>query len=238
MKKIILSICFILNISLFLIGETGIKFEKNIINLGIIDEGQAVQVNFVFENIGDEVLVIKKINTSCGCIRKRLGKREYDPGEKGKIEIIFNSQEKLGRINEPIIIFTNTEKKYHQLLLIGNVIRKNFAYASLSARKVDFGKVELGKVSIKEIVIENIGKRGMRILEITNSPQIIIECMEIRLLPNEKCPIILTFKPKETGDFNTFIKIRTSALKGKHLTIHAVGQVTDKIEVNANIVDD
>ena len=95
MKKLTIILSMVI-FMLPIFGEVKIQFEKETIDIGYVDEGQAVQISFKFENVGDELLIIKKINTSCGCLRKRLKKREFEPGEKGKIDIIFNSQGKLG----------------------------------------------------------------------------------------------------------------------------------------------
>ena len=80
-----------------------IKFEEEDFNFGIIIEGEKVQHSYKFENTGKSDLIISDVQTSCGCTSsKNFTKKPLKPGEKGEIEIEFDSTEKSGNIKKII----------------------------------------------------------------------------------------------------------------------------------------
>jgi|GEM_PF-547880 len=230
MKKII-PVIVLLALSPLLPAQPRITFEQAVLNLGVVDEGERVRLVFPFENSGSEILIIKRIDTSCGCIRNMTDQREYQPGEKGKLELIYNSQGRLGRITEQVVVFANTEEKFYRLQIEGTVIRKNYAQARIPAGmgRVDFGPVLLGQRATREVTLENIGSRGLRIIEVTVNPQVTCEFSRIRLDPNQSAAITITLVPLEKGELDTFVEIRTSALKGKNITIHILAEIVEEL---------
>ena len=60
-------------------GQANAIFEKSTINFGSVNSGENVQVEFKFKNVGNEVLILKNISTSCGCTAARIEKKEYIP---------------------------------------------------------------------------------------------------------------------------------------------------------------
>jgi hypothetical protein len=212
-------------------AQPRIRFENNTLQIGVIDEGDFVDLEFAFENVGDETLLIKRIDTSCGCIRSILDKREYAPGEKGILKLIYNSQGRLGRINEQVVVIANSEARFHRLQIEGTVTRKNYAHAALPVemRRVEFGEVLPGTEHRQEIRMENIGTRALRVIEVTVSPQVMVRFSRTRLEPGESAALTIIFTPLELGEFSTFVKIRTSGLKGENITVHVIADVVDEL---------
>lgn len=77
-----------------------LTFTEEKINLGDVPQGPQVHGEFEFTNTGRSVLIIKKITPACGCTGLVADeKKEYQPGESGKIKFTFNTEGRQG-VNE------------------------------------------------------------------------------------------------------------------------------------------
>lgn len=84
------------------------KFEKETINYGKIAKGSNGERTFVFTNIGNEPLVITKIQSSCGCTVPKKPEKPIMPGEKGEIKVSYNTKI-LGGFYKKVTIFSNAK---------------------------------------------------------------------------------------------------------------------------------
>jgi hypothetical protein len=231
MNKILLYFTLTLLLIIPVFSQAEMEFENEQLSVGVLDEGKKVDLLFNFENTGDQTLIIKKINTACGCVLSKLSKREYEPGEKGTIKINYNSKSRYGRVNQQIAVYTNTQKKYYRLTIVGTVVRNNYGSASvpMEMRRIDFGVVKAGEEYSSEVVMTNKGNRSFKIIKTTHSPEIITEFEKVKLLPNETCKISIRYRPKQLGEFGSLLLLETSALKGKHITVMIKAKVRTKV---------
>lgn len=101
-------------------------FEDTLYKFGTISQGQVVKHTFVFENTGKSDLVIQSVTGSCGCtIPKSWTKEPVAPGEKGEIEVNFNSESKEGKQRVRVTVLANTVPTKNVLHLWGNVAVPN-----------------------------------------------------------------------------------------------------------------
>jgi hypothetical protein len=63
-----------------------------LIELGRIREGEIVQFDARIRNVGTEPLVIKSVDTSCGCTSVEYEKRPIAPNETGQFSFRFDSR--------------------------------------------------------------------------------------------------------------------------------------------------
>ncbi len=99
------SLLFFLLSSVFASPKINIK-EKEF-DFGSITQGDVVTHDFNFENIGDAALIIGKVIPSCGCTIGKLNKDTIQPGNKGKIEVTFNSDRFTGKQHKSLTITSN-----------------------------------------------------------------------------------------------------------------------------------
>jgi hypothetical protein len=86
-------------------------FDAEKLDLGDVAMGPQVSGEFLFRNTGQNVLVIKSIKPSCGCTGVILDeKKEYLPGEAGKVKFTFNTEGRAGKNEKTITIETNDPK--------------------------------------------------------------------------------------------------------------------------------
>lgn len=104
-----------------LTADTQIEWIKKGWNFGDITAGEEVTHTFYFKNTGDHNLLIKKIETGCGCTTVNYDKNPIPPGKEGKIEIAFNSAGRYGKQYKEISIFANIPEKQTTLSFTVNV---------------------------------------------------------------------------------------------------------------------
>ncbi len=170
MKSIFISLIIVV-VAMTVYAGPEITFEKQKIDFGEINSGKVVDLEYTFENTGDETLIIKNINTSCGCTYTRLEKKEYEPGEKGMIPVKFFSKGYRGKVIKTVTVVSNDKANpYLRLSLSGLIKLKDFSVAEVDKDVLDFGEVKLNETPSKEVVIKNTGNIDLRILESDTQP--------------------------------------------------------------------
>jgi len=86
-------------------------FPEKVYDYGFIMQGDTVQHDFYFKNVGNDDLLIKSVTPSCGCTVPIYPKEPIAPGEDGKISVMFKSAGKLGRQIPNISVLTNYKRK-------------------------------------------------------------------------------------------------------------------------------
>ncbi len=214
MKKTSIILFIISQLSFLLFSQPVIKFKQKIINFGEIQSGKVIDLKFEFVNDGDTTLIIKNIRTTCGCTVTQIEKREYKPGESGKIPVKFFSQGYNGKIVKTITVITNDKtNQYTRLKITGKVILKDFASIKIFPDRVDFKDIKVEEKYSKKISIQNTGTIDLVILEVTHAPEIMVEFEKKIIKPNEISKINIILNPMQTENLTTFLKIRTNAYR-------------------------
>jgi hypothetical protein len=69
-----------------------IRFKKEVHHFGFVKEGEKLKHGFKFRNSGKAPLIISSLISSCECITVKGPEGAILPGEKGEIEIIFDTK--------------------------------------------------------------------------------------------------------------------------------------------------
>ena len=128
MKNILFFISFSLFLGTgFLLGQNSntaeFKFTTETINYGKIDRNSNGVRVFEFTNIGKAPLIIKTIQSACGCTVPKKPTKPIMPGEKGKIEVEYDTS-RLGGFSKIITIFSNAKIARKTLKIRGYVNKK------------------------------------------------------------------------------------------------------------------
>ena len=83
-----------------------IKFEKEFIDYGTIEPSSEGTRVFTFTNNGNAPLIIKNVQSSCGCTIPKKPEDPIDPGEKGEILVRYDTN-RIGVFNKSIIVTSN-----------------------------------------------------------------------------------------------------------------------------------
>jgi len=99
-------------------GKPKLVFEKEMYNFGEIKEGDVIGKYLHFTNTGNAPLVLNKVIANCGCIEVKYPDKPVRPGEKGKLEVIFDTNGFYGRQVKFLKIFSNDSSSTEKELMI------------------------------------------------------------------------------------------------------------------------
>ena len=103
-------------------AQAVIAFQKTTHDFGHFSEEKPVSYKFVFENTGNEPLVIQQAISSCGCTVANFTKSPIKPGEKGEINVTYNGKGKMpGRFKKVITIRTNASNSLARIYITGEM---------------------------------------------------------------------------------------------------------------------
>ena len=72
-------------------GGPRIQFAETYFDFGQVQSGRIVTHDFAFTNIGNAVLEISDVNSSCGCTAVTNWDRRISPGQAGSLHVLFNT---------------------------------------------------------------------------------------------------------------------------------------------------
>ena len=102
-------------------SDAKMDFKDIIWDFGEIIEGDIVDYSFEFTNTGSDLLIISNAKGSCGCTVPEWPKTPISPGEKGVIDVKFNSKGKKGLQNKRVTLTTNVVPSQQILTVKGMV---------------------------------------------------------------------------------------------------------------------
>ncbi len=101
-----------------------ISFEKTEHNFNKIITGERVEYSFRFTNTGNAPLIITGVRSGCGCTVGDYPKDPLQPGEEGKIKVVFNSSGRRGFQSQSVRILNNTQESTVTLRITAEVIEQ------------------------------------------------------------------------------------------------------------------
>ena len=102
-----------------------LKFDFDTYDFGQVTDGEIVEVDYTFKNIGESNLIIYDASASCGCTVPEYPKdKEIKPGESGVIKARFDSSGQTGKQVKSITLTTNTKNSKKIIRMSGFVINK------------------------------------------------------------------------------------------------------------------
>jgi hypothetical protein len=67
------------------------EISEEIHNFGKLSAGEAVVYTFEFKNSGKGTLEIKNVESGCGCLTVEPQEKIVEPGQTGRIKVVFNT---------------------------------------------------------------------------------------------------------------------------------------------------
>jgi hypothetical protein len=97
------------------------RFRKEVHHFGLVRKGEMLTYSFKFKNSGKSPLVISSINPSCECLTFKGPEAVLAPGEKGEIEITFDTKGLKGKQLQTIVITSNGIPQIKELIVTAEV---------------------------------------------------------------------------------------------------------------------
>ena len=108
-------------------ATTSVEWGGEVHNFGLISQGDVVKHTFEFSNSGEAPLTISNVKPSCGCTTPSYSKKAIAPGEKGFVEVAFNSKGKMGMQNKSVVVYMNTDRGTTVLRFKGEIVSPDAA---------------------------------------------------------------------------------------------------------------
>lgn len=88
--------------------------------------GSLYHYEYRFKNVGDEPLIINKVESSCGCLIVNESKEPVQPGKQGVISIDFNPKAtQYGYVKRYVDVYNNSSNLPFAHLIISGIIKPN-----------------------------------------------------------------------------------------------------------------
>lgn len=101
-----------------------IVFERDIFDFGKIEQGEKVIHEFKLKNTGKSPLIISNATATCGCTVPQIPGEPILPGKEGKINVVFNSEGKMGMQDKVVTVTSNANPAVTTVHLVGEVLAK------------------------------------------------------------------------------------------------------------------
>lgn len=101
--------------------QAQIVFDETLYDFGRIKQGERVTKNFGFVNNGKAELVIAQLKTTCGCTAAVASTGPYPPGERGVIQVNYDSRGKFGHVLKDIKVFSTGRDSPQTITIEGTV---------------------------------------------------------------------------------------------------------------------
>lgn len=125
MKKIVLLFTLIIGISVAASAQVKpaeFKFEKETHDFGSIPQNKAATVEFKFTNIGDQPLIISKVESTCGCTVPEYTQTPVKKGGMGTIKVTYNPGSTPLPFSKAITISSNAKTTTKVLYIKGTTV--------------------------------------------------------------------------------------------------------------------
>jgi len=107
-------------------GTPRISYDRTSIELGDIKKDTIDHVyEFIYSNVGNGILKIENVSTSCFCTTAKISDEELKPGEEGILTVVLNLKDvstQMGMLRE-FYVKTNASRVPDTLSLMGNVVK-------------------------------------------------------------------------------------------------------------------
>lgn len=100
-----------------------IQFKTDVIDYGTIEKGANGVRVFEFTNTGTAPLIITRVTSTCGCTIPKKPEKPILPGEKGEIEVKYDTQ-LVNPIRKTITVVSNADTPIVALKIKGEVVQK------------------------------------------------------------------------------------------------------------------
>ncbi len=211
-----------------------VKFKEEKWDFGKIKEGQVKTHVFVFDNMGDAPLLIKKVRTSCGCAAALISDKNVEPGKKGELKVTFNSRGYEGNIAKYIYVESNDRTQpVKQLQISATIEVPPRPRIDLERYSVDSGLILEGESIPAKALIKNTGERELRVTfshrdaaYFYNGKKI---ASELRIAAGKKAEIEIKIPPRpRKGLIREYILLKSNDTRRPNLSLYVSGYIVTK----------
>jgi hypothetical protein len=237
-KILFLSLFVTLSLGLLLAREgPTLKFQEETWDFGKVKEGDVKTHVFVFNNMGDAPLLIKRVRTSCGCAAALISDKNVEPGDKGELKITLNSRGYEGKITKYVYLESNDRSQpVKQLQISATIEVPPRPRIDLDRYSVDSGLILEGEPIPAKAVIKNRGERELRVTfshrDATYSYNGKQVSSELRIAAGNEAEVEINIPPREKhGLIREYILLKSNDTRRPNLSLYVSGYVVTKVQL-------
>ena len=209
-----------------------ILFADTFHDFGRLQSDNIASHDFAFTNIGNEVLKIMDVQSSCGCAAVTNWQREIAPGEAGALHVLFNTGGMAGLVRKNLWVVSNDTNQPSVALQIAAYVWK-WIDAMPTIAAFNFGpNLQTNRTMVIRLV-SNLEEPVT-----LSSPQCASAAFTVRLetvTPGKEFDLYVTVNPPlDPGSLSVPIIIKTSSPKMPELNIPAYAMVQPALTVSPN----
>jgi hypothetical protein len=206
--------------------DATISFKEESYNFGAIKAADGLVTHvFEFTNTGSMPLIIKNVETSCGCTTPEWTKQPVMAGAKGIIKVSFNPEGRSGPIDKTITISSNAAKSPVYLKITGSIIPKALAVQEeyrfatgdihFKASQIGFNTIHPAQVRTEKVDMMNTGKSAVKISFLNVPSYLSIKAVPEILQPDQKGVVSITYDGAKRNDWDFLIDYVYMSLNDK-----------------------
>lgn len=101
-----------------------IQMNQDTIDFGVIKGDEVFDASFTIKNVGARDLIIRKVETTCGCAIVEPEDRIVQPNKTTRLKVKFNSSGVEGKLYKHVRLFTNDPNHPVTVLLLTSFVEK------------------------------------------------------------------------------------------------------------------
>ncbi len=210
-----------------------IRFDQPDYDFGEVEAGDEVEHTFVFENVGDDLLSIRKVLTSCGCTAALVSEKEVPPGGAGEIKATFHAKGFQGAVKKGLTVESNDpENKFVRLTIGGKVVSE----VAVEPRYLNWETIQPGdSPRPKRLSIRFLRGRGLRLEKIQSESPSVVLTKESED-ENKAVYSVSLAENLPTGRFTGRITIQSNSERVPEVHVPFHGQVQGNVKVIPHIL--
>jgi len=234
---------FLLLASIGVWAQPGISFEQPEHDFGQIQEDDGAVVHkFWFTNTGNQPLVIKHVQSSCGCTTPDWTKDPVPAGQQGYIIAKYSPKNRPGAFKKTLTVMHNAPEGESKLLISGTVIKTTDMPAKEYPNKMGslrsrYSSFQMGKLNTKDAVAKRFPifntstSQAIKIDSILKKPDYIdITFVPESIPPQGNGALQITYNPKlrgELGFVSDVVEVLTNDSSQLKKDIRVIATITE-----------
>jgi hypothetical protein len=204
-------------------------FDEHAWSFGSVERGTKVDHVFGVRNVGDALLRIEQVKSSCGCTVAVVSGNEIAPGDEGRIAVTLDTARMAGPVTKVVTAYTNDpETPAVGLAMHGEVLTD----LVLTPTPLYLGKLRHGEEVTRTVVIAP--GRPDASYEVISAEQG-SPALHTRLEPRTDGPgqrlVVVLAGTVPIGRFNDQITLRTTSPREPVITLPVFGSVEGDVVV-------
>lgn len=208
-------------------GAASLKVEDPLWNVGKIVGGVEQNRTFVVENVGDEPLVIDKVEQCCGFFGS-VEKNQLLPGEQTQLRVRLKPIKMVGDLRAEIFLLSNDPRQPRfAVMAVGSVLPARHALAELvrEGESLDLGVMLPGEPVDFSMQVRNTGNVPLRILKVEKSKNVYEAGSRAEVSPGEEMQLVLRYVAERTGPIDEKVTLVTNDALERTLAVQLKGYV-------------